>query len=139
MKITRLLTVPAVGLALTAATVTASAAATAEPQAVTNTVSLSAADGGGTFNVASGDVVQVHLGAVRDGSLTWVWTVPTATSTSVLLRTGGGNSTLGDADATFSAIATGASDITAQRRCVPDPGSVCPMIIYTWRATVNVS
>ncbi|MEV7025443.1 hypothetical protein [Kitasatospora sp. NPDC093558] len=147
MKTMRFLTAPAVGLALaaalTAATTTGAAAtapAVPDARATSAVLYLTNADHGRTVAVSVGDVIEVHLSAVRTNGATWVWIdVPAASDPNVLNRVSGGVSVNGDTDAVFSATTAGTSDITAYSRCVPDPGYACPAVLVPWKATVNVS
>ncbi|MFJ9694404.1 hypothetical protein [Kitasatospora sp. NPDC101183] len=138
MKTLRALTVSAAALALTAATVTTAAAA--EAPAISSTIYLTNADNNGTVAAAAGDVIQVDLSAVRETHASWLWVeVPTASVPGVLYRTAGATSPTGDAYATFTAVATGTSDITSYSVCRSDPGWSCPAVLLPWKATVNVT
>ncbi|MFB7664377.1 hypothetical protein ACFC1R_10595 [Kitasatospora sp. NPDC056138] len=144
MKTAKLVTVPlALGLALTATTVcattTASAASDHSRSRTTRAVTLTNGDNGRAVAVTAGDVITVRLTHLRDQGDTWVWSAPTASASAVLRRIRGGTSPDGDATATFRADTDGTSDITASRRCVPDPGSVCPRVVIPWRVTVTVT
>ncbi|MGK4579447.1 hypothetical protein [Kitasatospora sp. HPMI-4] len=143
MNATKYLAVPlSLGLALTAtaasAATTASAAARPSHR-LSRAVVLTNADDGRTVTVARHDVVTVRLTHIRDQGETWVWSVPKAGAPKVLRPHGGGTSPDGDASAEFQAISRGTSDITAYRRCVPDPGHVCPRVVIPWKATIVVN
>ncbi|OIJ92365.1 hypothetical protein [Streptomyces colonosanans] len=97
---------------------------------------LSDADDGRTVDVAPHAMVRVHLHAIRGVHQTWVWDVPAAASPAVLSRSSGSTPPSGDAEAGFHAVDKGVTDITAHRRCVPDPGHVCPLVVISWTITV---
>ncbi|MFJ9950658.1 hypothetical protein [Kitasatospora sp. NPDC091207] len=142
MSTKRLLTVPAVALALAVVVAPVSPAAAAPgPRAVAANavVVIPGAANGGTVQAHTGDLVQVDLAGFRDYTVTWLWSVPAAGSPSVLSAISGSASPNGDAQATFVAAAVGTSTVTATGRCVADRGAVCPPWIIPWRATVVVS
>ncbi|MFC5720511.1 hypothetical protein ACFP1Z_10095 [Streptomyces gamaensis] len=136
MKTVRILTVPvAAGLALSAATAPAPAA-TAAPEhrpAVSSTLLLTNADDNRTVNIDTNDVIRVHLDAIRGEHETWVWDVPAAASPEVLSQSSGSTSPTGDAEASFRAVGKGTTEITAHRRCVANPGYVCPQTVIPWK------
>lgn len=143
MKPAKYVIVPlALGMALTATTVSASTAASTASHLhhtlIARTVTLTNGDNGHTVTVARGDVVSVRLTGIRDQGNTWVWSAPQATAHNVLERTGGGTSPGGDATAVFRAVDSGKSDVTAYRHCVAGRGHVCSHAVVPWKAAVDV-
>lgn len=129
-----------VGLAL--ATVMASAAAPAAahsqaPQRLSDRVALTNADNGRTVSAHAGDDIEVTLTGYREQGRTYSWSIPVSSS-AVLHRTAGGTTPRGDATVRFHARKDGIATLSAARRCRPDPGHLCPLVVTPWKVTVEV-
>ncbi|MBC2878423.1 MULTISPECIES: hypothetical protein [Streptomyces] len=126
----------------------AAMAATAAPAAAHNQtpdraqpaqrLTLANSDNGRSVIAHLGDGIEVRLTGYRASGLTWTWSTPAASDSAVLRRTAGRTAPNGDASAVFHAEHGGTATITAQRRCRPDAGHVCPMVITPWKVTVEV-
>ncbi|KAB7849993.1 hypothetical protein [Streptomyces mobaraensis] len=99
---------------------------------------LTNSDNGRSVTAALGDDVEVRLTGYRENGLTWTWSAPTSSDSTVLRRTAGRTAPNGDASAVFHAVHDGTATITAQRRCRPSAGHVCPMVVTPWKVTVEV-
>ncbi|MHA7956460.1 hypothetical protein ACX9I7_01710 [Streptomyces sp. L500] len=99
---------------------------------------LTNADTGRSVTASPGDDIEVRLTGYRENGLTWTWSIPASSDPDVLRRTAGRAAPNGDASATFNAEHGGTATITAQRRCRPDPGHFCPLVITPWKVTVEV-
>ncbi|MFH7594125.1 hypothetical protein WDV06_03355 [Streptomyces racemochromogenes] len=119
-------------LTLPAATHAAPAARLAARTVLTNS------DNGRSAVVSLGDDIEVRLTGYRENGLTWTWSTPTSSDSTVLRRTAGRTAPNGDASAVLQAELDGTATITAQRRCRPDAGRVCPLVITPWKVTVEV-
>jgi hypothetical protein len=128
----------AAGLALVA--VTANAAAQGQPPHVRGAgrAVLTNADSGRTVAVGVGGDIEVRLTHYRDRAVTYVWDAPETGDRVVLRRTSDTTTPSGNATAVFHATAGGVATISAQLRCVPDLGSVCPLIVVPWKVTIEV-
>ncbi|MFF8315378.1 hypothetical protein [Streptomyces lydicus] len=132
------------GMALALVTVTAAAApAAAHGQASDRArpaqrIVLTNADTGRSVTARLGDDVEVRLTGYREHGLTYTWSTPASSNSTVLRRTAGGTSPSGDASAVFHAEHRGTATITAVRRCRPAPGHLCPLVVVPWKATVEV-
>ncbi|MFI1973318.1 hypothetical protein [Streptomyces cinnamoneus] len=131
-------------MALTLVTVMAAAAAPAAAHGQTpdrarlaQRIALTNSDNGRSVTAGLGDDIEVRLTGYHKDGLTWTWSTPTSSSI-VLRRTTGGTSPNGDASATFRTEHDGTATITAQRRCRPDQGHLCPLVITPWKVTVEV-
>ncbi|MEV4926591.1 hypothetical protein [Streptomyces roseoverticillatus] len=134
MKTSKFCAVPlAAALVIAMVTATAQAAAPAATLVV-----LTNADRGRTVTTAVGDDVEVRLTGYRERGLTWSWSLPQADSPDVLKRTAGTVTPAGDARAVFHAQHLGTGKLTATRKCRPDPGKVCPLVVMPWKVTVDV-
>ncbi|MEU1781465.1 MULTISPECIES: hypothetical protein [Streptomyces] len=92
----------------------------------------------GPVTASLGDDVEVRLTGYRKDGLNWTWSTPASGDSTALRRTTGRTAPNGDASATFHAEHDGTATITAQRRCRPDPGRLCPLVITPWKVTVEV-
>ncbi|MEV4741942.1 hypothetical protein [Streptomyces sp. NPDC049555] len=101
-------------------------------------ITLTNSDNGRSVNASSGDDVEVRLTAYHENGLTWTWSTPVSSNSTVLRRTTGGTAPNGNASATFRAEHDGTATITAQRRCRPDAGHICPLLVTPWKVTVEV-
>ncbi|MER5780292.1 hypothetical protein ABT104_00995 [Streptomyces mobaraensis] len=101
-------------------------------------IALTNSDNGRPVTASTGDDVEVRLTGYRQNGLTWTWSVPTSSDSTVLRRTAGRTAPNGNASAVFHTEHGGTATITAQRRCRPDAGRVCPMVITPWKVTVEV-
>ncbi|MEU5539191.1 hypothetical protein [Streptomyces sp. NPDC020362] len=126
------------GLAATAAMVTATASAAPHPAPALSSVSLTNADNGRAVAVRVGDEVRVRLTGGRGQGVTWVSSEPVTSEPANLRLSGGAASPSGDAAAVFRAVERGKSEITSARRCVADPGHLCPHAVLQWKTTVDV-
>jgi hypothetical protein len=130
------------GLVLAAVTATAAGPAAAQGQALhehlATRVVLTNADSGRTVPASVGDDVEVRLTGYRERGLTYTWSIPAAGDAAVFRRTSGTTTPAGDASAVFHAEVGGVATISAERRCVPDPGRVCPLAVVPWKATIEV-
>ncbi|MFE2416942.1 hypothetical protein [Streptomyces hokutonensis] len=132
------------GLALAAVTVSATATAPAAAQdrasdaRLAQRVVLTNVDSGRAVAASAGDDVEVRLTGYREGGLTYTWSVPAADDSTVLRGTGGTTTPSGGASAVLHADHSGVATVSAQRRCVPGPGRVCPQVITPWKVTVEV-
>ncbi|MGI5338081.1 hypothetical protein ACQEVS_12110 [Streptomyces sp. CA-181903] len=101
-------------------------------------ITLTNSDNDGSVTASSGDGIEVRLTGYRENGLTWTWSTPTSSDSAVLRLTAGRTAPNGDASATFRAEHDGTATITAERRCRPDTGRICPMVITPWKVTVEV-
>lgn len=132
----------------TALTLVAAMAATAAPAAahgqapdrarLAQRVVLTNADNGRSVTASLGDDIEVRLTRSHENGLTWTWSTPASSDSDVLRRTTGRTAPNGDASAVFHAEHDGTATVTAQRRCHPDPGHFCPLVITPWKVTVEV-
>ncbi|MFD8998885.1 hypothetical protein [Streptomyces abikoensis] len=99
---------------------------------------LTNADNGRSVTASLGDDVEVRLTGYRKDGLTWTWSTPASSDSTVLRRTAGRTAPNGDASATFHAEHEGTATITAQRHCRPDAGRLCPLVITPWKVTAEV-
>jgi hypothetical protein len=128
----------ALAAALTAlATVPAAASATAQTPTAGRMV-LTNADNDREVTLAVGNDLEVRLTATRGNGLTWSWSTPLSSPPDGLRRTGGSVTPGGDARAVFHAEHAGANTISADRRCRPNPGRICPGVVALWKVTVDV-
>ncbi|MFJ3203665.1 hypothetical protein [Streptomyces sp. NPDC086989] len=100
-------------------------------------IALTNPDNGRSVTAGPGDDIEVRLTASHENGLTWTWSTPTSSDSTVLRRTTGRTAPNGDAAATFHAEHDGTATITAQRRCRPDAGQVCPLVVTPWKVTVE--
>jgi hypothetical protein len=135
-----------VGLALVAVMTSAAAPAAAQGQAShlqrapqATRIVLTNADNGRSVAASSGDNIEVRLTGHRDHGLTYTWSIPISSDSTVLRRTAGGTTPTGGASAVFHAERRGTATISAVRHCHPDPGHACPLVIVPWKATVTVT
>jgi hypothetical protein len=110
----------------------------AAPQAAADVVELGNGDNGRTIQVTAGEQIAVRLDGLSQDGTTLAWTEPATTNGAVLQRTAGGTSPDGNAWAVFDARGGGSSQITAEQRCVPTQGAVCPHLVRVWRVTIVV-
>ncbi|MEV6949773.1 hypothetical protein AB0N07_49355 [Streptomyces sp. NPDC051172] len=101
-------------------------------------IALTNSDNGRSVTASLGDDNEVRLTGYRENGLTWVWNTPTSSDSAVLRRSAGGTTPSGDASAAFHTEHDGTATITAQRRCRPDPGHICPSVVTPWKVTVEV-
>ncbi|MFI6406072.1 hypothetical protein [Streptomyces sp. NPDC050548] len=127
----------AAGLAFAAVTASATARAVADVRLAQRVV-LTNVDADRTVTANAGDDIEVRLTGYRKGGLTYVWSVPAADDSPVLTSTGGTTTPSGGATAVLHADHTGVATVSAQRRCVPDPGRACPQVVTPWKVTVEV-
>ncbi|MCD9195120.1 protease inhibitor I42 family protein [Streptomyces albireticuli] len=131
MKAVRCLITPlAVALALTAGT--ASAEAPAKRVVLTNP------DSGRAVEVSLGDDIEVRLERYYEKSRTYTWDAPQTSDAAVLTRTKGAVTADGSAAAVFRAKNQGVATISVTRKCRPDDGHICPLIIVPWKAKIKV-
>ncbi|MBK3572431.1 hypothetical protein JHN63_01045 [Streptomyces sp. MBT65] len=128
----------AAGLVLVA--VTTSAAAQGQPPHARQAgrAVLTNADNGRTVPASSGGDVEIRLTHSRERGFTYTWTAPESGNSAVLAHAADATYPSGDATAVFHAASAGVATVSAQRRCVPDPGSLCPLIVETWKVTIEV-
>ncbi|MFE9452190.1 hypothetical protein [Streptomyces sp. NPDC006739] len=138
MKAAKFATGLALGLAVTTTMVTTPASA-APRSAAADRVVLTNADSGHSVARSVGDDTEIRLTAYRADGLTYTWSMPAAGDSRVLGRTVGGTAPTGDAYAVLHAERPGTSTVSALRRCRPDPGRLCPMVVVPWKATIEVS
>ncbi|WP_329264444.1 hypothetical protein OG223_50795 [Streptomyces sp. NBC_01478] len=127
----------AAGLVLVA--VTASAAAQGQPPHVraAGRAVLTNTDNGRTVAAGVGGDIEVRLTHYRDRGVTYVWDAPETGDRAVLRRASDTTTPSGDATAVFRTAAGGVATVSAQLRCVPDLGSVCPLIVVPWKVTIE--
>ncbi|UQI45245.1 hypothetical protein M1P56_13250 [Streptomyces sp. HU2014] len=131
MKAVRCLVAPlAAVLALTAGS--ASAEAPAKRVVLTN------ADAGRPLKVSPGTEIEVRLARYYDKPRTYTWDVPQTSDAVVLRRAEGRTTPEGSASAVFHAKNEGVATISVTRKCRPDSGHICPLIIVPWKAKVEV-
>jgi hypothetical protein len=99
---------------------------------------LTNSDNGRSVTASLGDDIDVRLTGYRDNGLTYTWSTPASSDSTGLRRTTGRTTPNGDASAVFRAEHDGTATITAQRRCRPDPGHLCPLVVTPWKVTVEV-
>ncbi|MFI9718574.1 hypothetical protein ACIHFE_02815 [Streptomyces sp. NPDC052396] len=126
----------AVGMALTGV---ALAAPASYADTTAGAITLSDTDNGTAVSVHAGDTVTVQLTGSTGNGMTWTWSTPTASSSDVLTLTNSASLGGGSVTATFQANATGTTDITSVKGCVPDPGHFCSHLLQQWKATVTVN
>lgn len=133
------------GTVLTLVTVMAATAAPAaahgqapDPARLAQRITLTNSDNGRPVTASLGDDLQVQLTGSHENGLTWTWSAPTSSNSTILRRTTGGTKPNGDPSATFHAEHDGTATITAQRRCRPDSGHLCPLVITPWKVKVEV-
>ncbi|MBP2402770.1 hypothetical protein [Streptomyces syringium] len=95
-------------------------------------------DSGRSVSASTGDDIEVRLTHYRERGLNYSWDVPQSSDSAVLRRTSGGSTPAGDATAIFTGEKAGTVTLSAARRCRPDPGNICPLVISPWRVTVTV-
>ncbi|MEW1643978.1 hypothetical protein [Streptomyces sp. NPDC091219] len=127
----------AAGLALAATTTTVATPASAHALR-TGRVVLTNADNGRTVAASVGGDVEVRLTHYREHGLTYSWTALDSSDRTVLGHRSDATYPAGDSTAVYRAAAAGAATVSAQRHCVPDPGRLCPLIVETWKATIQV-
>ncbi|MFI9235409.1 hypothetical protein [Streptomyces sp. NPDC053079] len=101
-------------------------------------VTLTNSDDGRTIASSLGDDIEVRLTSYRESGLTYTWSIPASSGSKVLRSTGGRTTPEGGASAVFHVQGSGAATISAQRRCHPDHGRICPLVIVPWRVKVQV-
>ncbi|MFF3920650.1 hypothetical protein ACFYZB_46150 [Streptomyces sp. NPDC001852] len=101
-------------------------------------IALTNSDNGRSVTASLGDDIEVRLTGLHENGLTWTWSTPTSSNSTVLRRTSGRTAPNGDASATFHAEHDGTATITAQRHCRPDAGRICPLVITPWKVMVEV-
>ncbi|MFI9724212.1 hypothetical protein ACIHFE_31980 [Streptomyces sp. NPDC052396] len=142
MNATKSLALPfAAGLAMVAAALAVPASAApgdGHPVVTVRDVTLTNADSGETVQAHPGDTVRVSLTGARVDGRTWAWSIPVSDHAQVLNRTIGENTANGDAMGYFRVNAPGTARIDSVKRCVADPGQVCPRLGVLWRVTVVV-
>lgn len=127
----------AAGLALAAITTTVATPASAHALRAGRMV-LTNVDNGRTVAASVGGDVEVRLTHYRERGLTYTWTAVSASDSAVLGHRSDVTNPAGDASAVYRAAAAGTATVSAQRHCVPDPGNLCPLIVETWKATIQV-
>lgn len=127
----------ATGLALAAITTTVATPASAHALRAGRMV-LTNVDNGRTVAASVGGDVEVRLTHYREHGLTYTWTAVSASDSAVLGHRSDVTNPAGDASAVYRAAAAGTATVSAQRHCVPDPGNLCPLIVETWKATIQV-
>ncbi|MEV5509010.1 hypothetical protein [Streptomyces orinoci] len=142
MNATKSLALPfAAGLAMVAVALAAPASAAPDdghPVTAVRDVRLTNADNGRTVEVRPGDTVRVSLTGSRTAGATWAWSIPVSESPQVLTRTIGENTASGDAMGYFRVNTAGSARIQSVKKCVADPGHLCPHLAVLWRVTVVV-
>ncbi|WP_329352765.1 hypothetical protein OG226_47885 [Streptomyces sp. NBC_01261] len=132
----------AAGLVLLAVTTSAGTPAAAQNRAPhlrqAGHVVLTGADDGRTVPASSGGDVEIRLTHSRERGFTYAWTAPESGDSAVLAHAADATYPSGDATAVFHAVSRGVATVSAQRRCVPDPGSLCPLLVETWKVTIEV-
>lgn len=101
-------------------------------------ITLTNADGGRSGDVAVGDDIEVRLTPYRDGSRRYTWAAAPQSGGPVLLRTADATTPKGGVSAVFRAKQHGVAEISAVRKCLADPGHMCPLLIVPWKVTVRV-
>lgn len=101
-------------------------------------VVLTNMDNGRTVPASSGGDVEIRLTHSRERGFTYTWSAPESGNSAVLAHAADATYPSGDATAVFHAASAGVATVSAQRRCVPDPGSLCPLIVETWKVTIEV-
>ncbi|MFD4878094.1 hypothetical protein ACFWOB_32640 [Streptomyces sp. NPDC058420] len=127
----------AAGLALAATTTTVATPASAHTFRAGRIV-LTNADNGRTVPASVGGDVEVRLTHYRERGVTYTWTPLNSDNSGVLGHRSDVTNPAGDASAVYRAAAAGTATVSAQRHCVPDPGNLCPLIVETWKATIQV-
>ncbi|MGX8905980.1 hypothetical protein ACR820_12245 [Streptomyces netropsis] len=95
-------------------------------------------DSGRSVPASTGDDIEVRLTHYSERGLNYSWGVPKPSDPAVLRRTSGGSTPAGDATVTFHGEKPGTVTLSAPRRCRPDPGKICPLVVSPWRVTVTV-
>ncbi|MFJ7157033.1 hypothetical protein ACIQUQ_19065 [Streptomyces sp. NPDC101118] len=121
-----------VPLSLPAATHATTAAQSAQRLVLTNS------DNGLSVSASPGDDVEIRLTGYTADGLTWTWSTPASSDSTVLRMTAGRTAPNGDASATFQAEGDGTATITAQGHCRADTDRACPLVITPWKVTVDV-
>ncbi|MFE2878438.1 hypothetical protein ACFXG6_30430 [Streptomyces roseus] len=109
----------------------------APPAQLAQRIALTNSDDGHLVTARLGDGIEVRLTGYRENGLTWTWSAPASSDSTVLRRTAGRTAPNGDASATFQAEHAGTATVTAQRSCRPDAGRACPLVITPWKVTVE--
>ncbi|MGW0411727.1 hypothetical protein ACWERI_37785 [Streptomyces collinus] len=126
-------------LALALAPLSLPASTHAAPAAqLAQRIALTSSDDGRSVTASAGDDIEVRLTGYHANGLIWTWSTPASSDSTVLRRTAGRTAPNGDASAAFHTEHDGTATITAQRRCRPDAGRVCPLVITPWKVTVEV-
>ena len=128
----------AAGLVLVAVAASATAQGQTPHGHLAGRVVLTNTDNGRTVPASSGGDVEIRLTHSRERGFTYTWTAPESGNSAVLGHASDATYPSGDATAVFHAASAGTTTVTAQRRCVPDPGSLCPLIVETWKVTIEV-
>ncbi|MFJ8141285.1 hypothetical protein [Streptomyces sp. NPDC096013] len=128
----------AAGLALAATTTTVATPASAHALRAGRIV-LTNVDNGRTIPASVGGDLEVRLTHYRERGLTYTWTALNSSDSAVLGHRADTTNPAGDASAVYRVAAAGTATVSAQRHCVPDPGNLCPLIVETWKATIQVT
>lgn len=128
----------AAGLVLVAVAASATAQGQTPHARPAGRVVLTNADNGRTVPASLGGDVEIRLTHIRERGFTYTWTAPESGNSAVLGHASDATYPSGDATAVFHAASPGTAIVTAQRRCLPDPGSLCPLLVETWKVTIEV-
>jgi len=128
----------AAGLVLVAVAASATAQGRTPHGQLAGRVVLTNMDNGRTVQASSGGDVEIRLTHSRERGFTYTWTAPESGNSAVLGHASDATYPSGDARSVFHAASAGVATVTAQRRCVPDPGSLCPLLVETWKVTIEV-
>ncbi|MFI6624519.1 hypothetical protein [Streptomyces sp. NPDC050528] len=128
----------AAGLVLVAVAASATAQGQTPHARLAGRMVLTNADNGRTVPASSGGDVEIRLTHTRERGFTYTWTAPQSADSAVLGHASDATYPSGDATAVFHAASPGTATVTAQRRCLPDPGSLCPLLVETWKVTIEV-
>ncbi|WP_405969458.1 hypothetical protein OG496_03120 [Streptomyces sp. NBC_00988] len=128
----------AAGLVLVAVAASATAQGRTPHAHLAGRVVLTNTDNGRTVPASSGGDVEIRLTHSRERGLTYTWTAPESGNSAVLAHASDATYPSGDATAVFHSASAGAATISAQRHCVPDPGNLCPLLVETWKVTIEV-
>ncbi|MFI5977613.1 hypothetical protein [Streptomyces sp. NPDC051452] len=128
----------ALALVAVVAAATTPAAAHGQASGRAQRIVLTNSDNGRSVTATLGDDIEVRLTSSHENGLTWSWSTPTSSDSTVLRRTTGATAPSGGASAVLHAEHDGTATVTTQRRCRPDPGHVCPLVITPWKVTVEV-
>lgn len=99
---------------------------------------LTNVDNGRTIPIGLGDDVEVRLTGIRDHGLTYTWSIPQSNGNEILRRISGGTTPTGGSSSVFHAENEGIATITDGRKCHPDSGRVCPLVITPWKIVIDV-